>query len=631
MTIKKNFCKNLIAKTLVFSVLALSMFPNFKENTYAEETSKSINLTNLNYYNLIVLGNFDENGNPVQNDNTCNITNSKIEGALAVNGNINISNGKQGDWGNYGNPEVGAFLSQGADVDKNNMTEKDDYETSNTALLLGGKIIIDNCDKKLNAWSSNTFPIVAENNDFDSKLGILLNGQEKNHIAVKSKEEIDSAFKSLKSTSESFADECGSLSSLSPTETDFVYNYKNNNGKWFEGNKVRINSLNGSDDVLVINMPSQDDGSNFSISGGEFPSSINIGGQEKDLKDFKKVIIISNADNIHFNGGTWQYKGSSLQVQKNNETLLKELGSRVMWVFPNATKVEKDGLDIIGSLIAPRANFISHGSNNVGQVIVKTLNQNHGGEFYALAEYPSLEMKAQDKVILYGDKVNLSELIGSTSSTGAGTYNYVISKEGETNPIDEGKFVTSVINDKVEIKDTYVNPKDSGTYEIKITGNGINRMVKSKITVLKPQIKITKEVEGSNDKKIFSFNLIESYSLKSGDVGYVPVFLNNQEWNADVVANDCIGMMLNSISRGTYTFRERATGGYSLINSTLNGENFNINNSTFNIGLSKNNKVTLNGEELEGDNPVISIVITNIKKETDFFHSNDILRNLFRN
>ena len=62
-----------------------------------------------------------------------------------------------------------------------------------------------------------------------------------------------------------------------------------------------------------------------------------------------------------------------------NKTLAM-LSQKVMWIFPNATKVKVAGKGIVGSLIAPNAFVDTKGGSVNGQLVAGSLNQFGGFE-----------------------------------------------------------------------------------------------------------------------------------------------------------------------------------------------------------------------------------------------------------
>lgn len=627
---KKKQGKKIIARIVLFTFIFLNI-PFDKFIVQATERT-DINLTNLAYYNLIVFGN-------------CEMTDSRIEGALAVGKDINVK-----PYGN-GNPEVCGFISKGADVSSSLVIGKNknlspveeplEDDKCNPSLILGGNINLNNSGKTLNAWSNKECPIVVGETEYNSiNEKITINDQERDIEKFGSKVLSDS-FNTFKSNTNNYISKVNALNGNNIGEK-FKISTVNSEGRWGEissdiklsSNKGNLNDSKDQSETIFTKINSSS--SKINIKGGIIPDSIGsakVG--ESGENALKNLIIISDAEIIDFDNSNWQYNSeylvnssdmtnNMLTVSPKNKTV-KRLSQHITWVFPKAKEINKTGGDILGSVIAPNANLNVMGGNIVGQVIVKGLKQTRGGDFCSLLDRESLSLK--NKTVLYGDKVDFKDLLGNCILDENILSSYKFEWVNKSNKVfSKGKMIKE--NNKISFEydngsKGEFNPKNTDVYTLKITNtqdSSIEIKASSKVKVLKPKIVLSKKVLGDKDnKEMFSFNLKENYK------GKTKTFITSSEWNGDVSVKNPITLI--NISRGEYKLSERTTQGYNLKNVSLEGENFDI-NSKFIIGQNGNN-VTLNGNDLIGDEPIINITVSNNYNKLDFYHSTDVLRNNF--
>ena len=146
-----------------------------------------------------------------------------------------------------------------------------------------------------------------------------------------------------------------------------------------------------------------------------------------------------------------------------------------------------------------------------------------------------------------------------------------------------------------------------------------------KVTVLKPTIHVTKKVIDKNGKPVnsdgvFSFNLNQEYK------GNEHVYLNKQEWNADIKNNNTF--TIKNVVRGMYNFKERDSHGYTLKDIKINGKSVYIDNCNFEVSLNKDN-LEVNNIIFNSKEPIINIEVTNVKNEIDFENSTSVITNNF--
>lgn len=105
-------------------------------------------------------------------------------------------------------------------------------------------------------------------------------------------------------------------------------------------------------------------------------------------KDF--IVIYSDAEEVNFGGGAILYdttdKGGFTLVNTSQtydpNSFFTELASKVIWVFPNATKITTKGYGVVGSVFAPNAVVDTKGGSINGQAFVGGLHQRDGFEVH---------------------------------------------------------------------------------------------------------------------------------------------------------------------------------------------------------------------------------------------------------
>ncbi|MGL4572502.1 MAG: collagen-binding domain-containing protein [Clostridium sp.] len=241
-------------------------------------------------------------------------------------------------------------------------------------------------------------------------------------------------------------------------------------------------------------------------------------------------------------------------------------------------------------------------------------------------------LNLKNETVLYGDKIKLSELINNLvvkyGPKDGYKYTWTDDKGNKIDLNNQTKNDKSGNNFDANSKEYGITMKEDTNYTLEITNDNIpNFNLKStgKVTVIKPEIQVTKKVvdeDGNsvNSDGLFSFNLSQKYS------GDNHVEITKQEWNTDIKENSTFTM--KNIVRGIYTFRERDNQGYNLKSMKVNGENVDINNVKFEVSLN-NGKLTINNKVVNDKKPVINIEITNIKNNIDFQNSTNVITNNF--
>lgn len=106
-------------------------------------------------------------------------------------------------------------------------------------------------------------------------------------------------------------------------------------------------------------------------------------------KDF--IVIYSDAEEVSFGGGAILYDtrntGMATDLINTSQAYdpnssFTELASKVIWVFPNATKITTKGYGVVGSVFAPNAVVETKGGSINGQAYVGGLHQRDGFEVH---------------------------------------------------------------------------------------------------------------------------------------------------------------------------------------------------------------------------------------------------------
>lgn len=240
------------------------------------------------------------------------------------------------------------------------------------------------------------------------------------------------------------------------------------------------------------------------------------------------------------------------------------------------------------------------------------------------------KLSLQDKTVLYGDKIRLKDLIKDLNipygQENGYVYKWTDNKGKEILLDNVGK--NEKLGDGFNKNDSIVMKEDTN-YTLEITNKDIpslNLKSTAKVKVIKPKVEILKNVIDSTGKSIdsdqlFSFNMSQNYN------GNIPVEFTNQNWNVDIYNNE--KFTINNITRGTYKFNEGDCQGYNIKSLTVDNQVISLNKDAFEIGMSDDGNVTLNGKKIGNNNPVIKINIVNESNPLKFFNSSNVIRNTF--
>ena len=104
------------------------------------------------------------------------------------------------------------------------------------------------------------------------------------------------------------------------------------------------------------------------------------------ILDYDTVVINLFAENITFSDGAMLYDNSPIAIVPSTypgNQLIRDLSSKLIFNFPNATEINMLNYSVIGSIIAPKADIIGSGGSVNGMLIANTLLQSAGMELHA--------------------------------------------------------------------------------------------------------------------------------------------------------------------------------------------------------------------------------------------------------
>lgn len=353
--------RNILIITVIITFFTLNMFTSIK-NVSAKEMD--LNLGNLSHYNGVIFGN-------------ANVNDSRVEGALAVGGNINISSSSSKKF------EICASASKGASVESSLVGSKY-IEDEAPSLLLGGNVIKEYpTNNDLLVWSK---PVVTSNNISSETKSMLSDTADGNNLKEISQKAIESNFSNLKNSTNDFINNIKSLN-IDNKEVAKLKFHKSGEKSYYTEVDINniINSKNKNDiKGLYCNLSSNSN--TLNISELHLPDV--IGSAKKD--NVKYLVLYSDAKTINIGNGGFFYnkeflsnpsdESNNMITFHNGNDTLKKLAEKIVWVLPNATKVNTDG-GVIGTVMAPNATLQTNGGDIVGQVIINNFNQENGGNF----------------------------------------------------------------------------------------------------------------------------------------------------------------------------------------------------------------------------------------------------------
>ncbi|MGE6347533.1 MSCRAMM family protein [Bacillus mycoides] len=285
-------------------------------------------------------------------------------------------------------------------------------------------------------------------------------------------------------------------------------------------------------------------------------------------KDF--LVIYSDAEEVNFGSGAILYdtKNTGMATDLINTSQaydpnspFTELASKVIWAFPNATKISTKGYGVVGSVFAPNAVVETKGGSINGQAYVGGLHQRDGFEVHNFKfNWPKWKNPSVEKGNLQIKKVDAND-------------ENIVLKDAKFDVIDKDNNVVATVttNEKgiAEVKDLPLGDyfvKEISAPEgyikvdtpVKVTINGTN--------VIEIVMKNTKKVENGQ------FKLLKKDSESGQLLPGAKFDVIDKDGNVvETIITDGKGAALSKqLPVGTYTLKEvEAPKGYELSSSSV--------------------------------------------------------------
>ncbi|WP_078203450.1 MSCRAMM family protein [Bacillus mycoides] len=285
-------------------------------------------------------------------------------------------------------------------------------------------------------------------------------------------------------------------------------------------------------------------------------------------KDF--IVIYSDAEEVNFGSGAILYdtKNTGMATDLINTSQaydpnspFTELASKVIWAFPNATKISTKGYGVVGSVFAPNAVVETKGGSINGQAYVGGLHQRDGFEVHNFKfNWPKWKNPSVEKGNLQIKKVDAND-------------ENIVLKDAKFDVIDKDNNVVATVttNEKgiAEVKDLPLGDyfvKEISAPEgyikvdtpVKVTINGTN--------VIEIVMKNTKKVENGQ------FKLLKKDSESGQLLPGAKFDVIDKDGNVvETIITDGKGAALSKqLPVGTYTLKEvEAPKGYELSSSSV--------------------------------------------------------------
>ncbi|WP_242486488.1 collagen binding domain-containing protein [Bacillus sp. TH23] len=285
-------------------------------------------------------------------------------------------------------------------------------------------------------------------------------------------------------------------------------------------------------------------------------------------KDF--IVIYSDAEEVNFGSGAILYDtrntGMATDLINTSQaydpnSAFTELASKVIWVFPNATKITTKGYGVVGSVFAPNAVVETKGGSINGQAYVGGLHQRDGFEVHNFKfNWPKWNKPVVEKGNLQIKKVDAND-------------ENIVLKDAKFDVIDKDNNVVATVttNEKgiAEVKDLPLGDyfvKEISAPEgyikvdtpVKVTINGTN--------VIEIVMKNTKKVENGQ------FKLLKKDSESGQLLPGAKFDVIDKDGNVvETIITDGKGAALSKqLPVGTYTLKEvEAPKGYELSSSSV--------------------------------------------------------------
>ncbi|HDR6289115.1 TPA: choice-of-anchor A family protein, partial [Bacillus cereus] len=467
-------------------------------------TTELKGLGDVSYYNAIIFGDHSA-------------TSADIEGAMAVQKNMNAS----------------SYTVVAAATGANNLAGATWVDEGYPSLLLGGQFTKAGAGQVIIQDGT-----VAMTKDGDPD-GAMKTSYDR--ISYKEQAEIDAKFKEFRKDVDSVIEDAGQLHTDKP-KSGMTFGI----GEDVKNPNIYVSSgLEGQEP--------------FNVKDVYLPNVSN--------KDF--IVIHSDAEEVNFGGGAILYdttdKGGFTLVNTSQaydpNSFFTELASKVIWVFPNATKITTKGYGVVGSVFAPNAVVETKGGSINGQAYVGGLHQRDGFEVHNFKfNWPKWNKPATEKGHLQIKKVDEND-------------ENIVLKDAKFDVIDKDNNVVATVttNEKgiAEVKDLPLG--DYFVKEINAPEGYIKVDTPVKVTidntnVIKLVMKNTRKVENGQFKLLKKDS--ESGQLLPG--AKFDVIDKDGKVVETIVTDDKGEALSKQLPVGSYTLKEvEAPKGYELSSSSV--------------------------------------------------------------
>ncbi|MCW1240833.1 SpaA isopeptide-forming pilin-related protein [Bacillus pretiosus] len=495
--------KKLSSSFIVILLVCMNFLIHLPDKAEAATTELK-GLGDVSYYNAIIFGDHSA-------------TSADIEGAMAIQKNMNAS----------------SYTVLAAATGAHNLAGATWVEEGYPSLLLGGQFTKAGTGQVIIQDGT-----VAMTKDGDPE-GAMKSSYDR--ISYKEQAEIDAKFKEFRKDVDSVIEDAGQLHTDKPKP-----------GMTF-GIGEDVNNPN------IYVSSGQNGKKTFDVKDVFLPNVSN--------KDF--IVIHSDAEEVSFGGGAILYdttdKGGFTLVNTSQaydpNSFFTELASKVIWVFPNATKITTKGYGVVGSVFAPNAVVETKGGSINGQAFVGGLHQRDGFEVHNFKfNWPKWKKPAAEKGNLQIKKVDEND-------------ENIVLKDAKFDVIDKDNNVVATVttNEKgiAEVKDLPFG--DYFVKEISAPEGYIKVDTPVKVTIDNTNIiefvmKNTKKVENGQ------FKLLKKDSESGQLLPGAKFDVIDKDGNViETIITDGKGEALSKqLPVGTYTLKEvEAPKGYELTSSLV--------------------------------------------------------------
>ncbi|MGE7887460.1 SpaA isopeptide-forming pilin-related protein [Bacillus cereus] len=468
-------------------------------------TTELKGLGDVSYYNAIIFGDHSA-------------TSADIEGAMAVQKNMNAT----------------SYTVVAAATGANNLAGATWVDEGYPSLLLGGQF------KKAGAGQVIIQDgTVAMTKDGDPE-GAMKTSYDR--ISYKEQAEIDAKFKEFRKDVDGVIGDAGQLHTDKP-KPNMTF-----------GIGEDVNNPN------IYVSSGQNGKKTFDVKDVFLPNVEN--------KDF--IVIYSDAEEVSFGGGAILYDtrntGMATDLINTSQAYdpnssFTELASKVIWVFPNATKITTKGYGVIGSVFAPNAVVETKGGSINGQAYVGGLHQRDGFEVHNFKfNWPKWNKPVAEKGNLQIKKVDAND-------------EKIVLKDAKFEVIDKDNTVVATVttNEKgiAEVKDLPLG--DYFVKEISAPEGYVKVDTPVKVTidstnVIELVMKNTKKVETGQFKLLKKDS--ESAQLLPG--AKFDVIDKDGKVVETIITDDKGEALSKQLPVGNYTLKEvEAPKGYELSSSSV--------------------------------------------------------------